>query len=329
MNRRMIIVIIVVLVCLLLDYCVLLYTRSSRKKKTFTMLPMVKFLYLVQTDTCLPRNLLSVEMIGSAEACQCEILVLSFKEACRENPMEHVEYFFNSDATSWNRGRNLLFEALKIRSKKYLYYIFMDDDIILQSKASRMNPWRAFENFLEEIEPAVGIAEVDYGEYGNLYYVYNGRKKRNCTLKETPDYIPITHFDSAFNAFHYKAVDSILPYPTKFDNISWWFSGWYATIKSEIIFAGQTIAHTTIIATNLHHRQYPRKHPDGTDWIAIMKEIEDSLPEEYRNVSLFWDWKKGYEHEQTSPALCLPPPPPHMPIKPFGYLEQVDSILTS
>ena len=328
MNQR-VMVVVVIMTCL--SYCVLFYMSSiwkMNKPNLYTMLPIVngKFLYLVQTGSCLPDHLMSLETFGNSTVCECDILVLSYKELCGDNATEHVEYIFDSSATTWNRGRNRLFEAMRLRRKKYLYYIFMDDDIILRSKASRMNPWRAFENFLEEIEPAIGIAEVD--GYGNLDFVYNGRKERNCTLEGTPDYLPIAHFDSAFNAFHYKAVESILPYPTKFDNISWWFSGWYATIKSEVIFAGQTLALTKVMVLNSRHRAYPRKYPDAKDWIAIMEVIEASLPQEYRNVSLFLDWKKGHEHEQTSPALCLPPPPPHMPIKPFGYLEQVDSILT-
>ena len=53
-----------------------------------------------------------------------------------------------------------------------------------------------------------------------------------CTLSESTDYLPIAHFDSAFNAFHYKAVQHILPYVV---NMFWWFSGWYATNKSKII----------------------------------------------------------------------------------------------
>ena len=208
----------------------------------FTMVPtfVTKFLYLVQTGSCLPKHLKSVETIGNGTVCQCDVLVLSFKTVCHENPLEHIEYIFNSSANSWNLRRNLLYEATMARREKYLYYIFMDDDIIIRSKVKNLNsePWRVFEMFLKDIESAVGIAEVE--GFGNLDFVYNGRKEQNYTLNETPDYIPIAHFDSAFNAFHYEAVDSVLPYPTKFDNISIWLSGWYATIKCEVIFAGQT-----------------------------------------------------------------------------------------
>ena len=197
----------------------------------------------------------------------------------------------------------------------------MDDDIALKIKQKNKNPWRVFETFLEQIEPAVGIVDIEPRVH--LRIMYNGRMKQKCSLKETPDYLPIIHFDSesAFNAFYYKAVDSILPYPTKFDNISWWFSGWYAAVKSEVVFAGQTLVHTKVVADNSNHHPYPRKLPNGKEWIAIMKEVKVSLPEEYCNISLFLDWKKGHEREQTSLTLCLPPPPPHMPIEPFGYLQ--------
>ena len=321
MNQLQRVVVITVMIgCLLYGIVFYVGTRKMDQRQTFTMLPVVtttKLLYLVQTDSCLPDHLLSVKTIGNAESCHCDVLVLSFKQECSKNPLEHVDYIFNSSATSWNRGRNLLFEETRKRGK-YLYYIFIDDDIGLIIKQKNVNPWRVFETFLEQIEPAIGIVEM---ETLHLPLVYNGRIEQNCTLDEIPDYLPIVHFDSAFNAFHYKAVDSILPYPTKFDNISWWFSGWYAAVKSEVVFAGQTLVHTKVFADNFNHRPYPRKHPSRKDWIAIMKEIEISLPEKYRNLSLFLEWKKGHEREQTSPTLCLLPPPPHMPIKPFGYLQ--------
>lgn len=45
------------------------------------------------------------------------------------------------------------------RNEKYLYYIFMDDGIDLKTRSQYKlagNPWRLFENFLGQIEPAVG-----------------------------------------------------------------------------------------------------------------------------------------------------------------------------
>ena len=205
--------------------------------------------------------------------------------------------------------------------KKYLYYIFMDDDIVLQTK-TRKNPWRVFEDFLMRTEPAVGI--VDVTNNLRLPRVYESRKQRGCSLNETSDYIPTVHFDSAFNAFHYQAVDHILPYPCTFDNISWWFSGWYAIIKCEIVFSGQVVLHTELIANNPKHRPYPRKLlvTNTSDFYAILNKVEVDLPEEYQNAHFLLEWKKdGIDHQKLSSTICLPPPP-RMPIKPFAYLDR-------
>ena len=289
-----------------------------------------KFLYLLQTESCIPGNLDSSKAIGNGSYCQCDVLVLSYKQKCRESTLDHVKYLFDPSST-WNVGRNLLYLTAMNRSKKYLYYIFMDDDIILKTDSKHnynnniVNPWRQFEFFLEEIEPAVGI--VDINARRRLKLVYEARKRMGCTLGENADYLPIAHFDSAFNAFHYKAVQHILPYTIKFDNISWWFSGWYATIKSEIIFTGQSVVYTKLIAMNNQHRPYPRKmalNDETHHWPEILKEVTADLSGKYPkfNVNLILEWfKQGPSHTKRSSALCLPPPPPHMPIKPFAYLE--------
>ena len=41
-----------------------------------------------------------------------------------------MQYLFNS-STTWTSGRNVLYEEAMKRDTRYLYYIFMDDDIQL------------------------------------------------------------------------------------------------------------------------------------------------------------------------------------------------------
>ena len=49
--------------------------------------------------------------------------------------------------------------------ENYLYYILMDDDIFLKMDHNNfvqyINLWREFESFLEEIEPAVGVVDIN------------------------------------------------------------------------------------------------------------------------------------------------------------------------
>ena len=196
----------------------------------------------------------------------------------------------------------------------------MDDDIVLQTKTKK-NPWRVFEEFLKQIEPAVGVVEPSDNRH--LPLVNDARKQRGCTLEEASDYLPTVNFDAAFNAFHYQAVEHILPYPCKFDATSWWYSQWYVMIKCEIIFTGQVVVHTELIGSNSKHRPYPRKGPGASDWDAILNEVGIDLPEKYRNASFLLEWKKdGPEREERSSTICLPPPPPRMPIKPFACLTE-------
>ena len=278
-----------------------------------------RFLYLMQTESCLPSQLHSIEAIGNASSCQCDVLVLSFKQVCTDTPLTHVEYLFNSSSTSWGMGRNVLFEVAKRRNEQYLYYIFMDDDIVLETKTKK-NPWRIFEEFLKRIEPAIGA--VDIGDHLWLRRAYKGRENKGCSLKEPSDYLPVPRFDAAFNAFHYQAVDYILPYSCRFDVTSWWFAALYVNIKCEVIFAGQSVLHTELGAINPQHLPYPRKMADSSEWTAIVDEVVADLPEKYQNARLLSDWRRdGYKHEHISSTLCLPPLPPQTPIKPFAYLE--------
>ena len=61
-----------------------------------------RILYLVQTESCLPKHLNSADGIGDTNICQCDVVVLSYKQQCNEiKPPEHVEYLFNLSA-SWN-----------------------------------------------------------------------------------------------------------------------------------------------------------------------------------------------------------------------------------
>lgn len=280
-----------------------------------------RFLYLSQTENCLPNKLLSADVIGNTTACQCDVLVLSYKKKCTKNPHKHVKYLFNSD-TSWASGRNFLYEKAKKRGKVYLYYIFMDDDIGLHTKTRNSNPWREFEDFLKQVEPAV--AAIDTNTNGMLQHVLNGRKQKQCTLTGDYSYIATARFDPAMNAYHYEATDYILPYTTRYDKTSWWYPDLYFEIKCELMFAGQIVIHIRVTGTNPKHRPYPRGNPSSSKWSTMVDQVAAELPEQYRNASLLSEWKRdGLDHRRKSSTLCLSPPPPHMPIRPFAYLDKV------
>ena len=77
----------------------------------------VRFLYLLQTEICLPSNLLTNEALGDGHL-DFHVIVLSFKQRCDDNSLPHVDYIFNS-STTWTTGRNILYET----AMKYLFVL--------------------------------------------------------------------------------------------------------------------------------------------------------------------------------------------------------------
>lgn len=67
-----------------------------------------RFLYLLQTESCLPHSLRSVKALGNSIACRCDVLVLSYKQRCNNTLPVHVKYISAGSPTSWNEGRNLI-----------------------------------------------------------------------------------------------------------------------------------------------------------------------------------------------------------------------------
>ena len=107
-------------------------------------------------------------------------------------------------------------ERARTTDNDYLYYIFMDDDCVVEEDkdlARKLdmplagNPFRTFERFLLEWEPAVGYTRYDWQHY---------EKGRAVNLGH--------NIDGLFNAFHREALSSLLPYYTGFDSESWLYS---------------------------------------------------------------------------------------------------------
>ena len=306
----------VLLICSL----ILLVVIVCKIQRLHVPLEPLRFLYLVQTESCLPRNLASPEVLGDPSSCNCDVLALNFKERCSniDISLPHVEYVFNS-STTWTTGRNLLYELAMKRNEIYHYYIFIDDDLelyIIKEENKTQNPWRAFESSLKTVEPAVGILYVRALSKD----LYNYRKAKNCTLNGTHDFIPIVYFDAAFNAFHYKAVQHILPYSAKYDNITWWYSQLDIDIKCELMFRGQVALHTYVFTQNSKHRPYRKEHITNQVIIQKVNDVVKTIPKQYQNTTVIQEWKKyGLKHISNSSTLCLPPTSPHKPIVPYGH----------
>lgn len=107
---------------------------------------------------------------------------------------------------SWAGGRNLLLDLAK--PSDYDYYIFVDDDAQLVQGS-----FDVFEELLLENLPYLGLPLCDEIEK-------SGRWCRHQAVQ-----IPIA-FDQIMQAFSRDAVSDqiLLPYCTRFDELSWWYS---------------------------------------------------------------------------------------------------------
>ena len=320
-----------VLISILLNVVVILNTRenSALGGRYHGQTPSVKpFIYLTQTESCLPSNLASAAEIGNSSTCRCGVIVLSYREECKERTPSHINYMFQPQST-FASGRNLLYYAARTRKSGYHYYIFLDDDVSLKfniftpPEMKELQPFRVMEDWLLDYEPVVGVLD---------YQVHNGaetlleRRRRNCGMNATVTVLPTIFYDQILNAYHYKAIDHILPYPTLYDNMSWYVTGKRVMSVVELKFRGQGLLFTPVTVCNKQHRRYPKNiHPEGgvmnKIWRKFIEEIQLSAPTIYQNQSLFKTFKEGlWGYVENSPTYCMEVIP-HQPIVPFAHFN--------
>lgn len=281
------------------------------------------FIYLTQTEKCLPPNLATSSQIGDPETCNCDAIVLSWRAKCGEYNHSHVSYLFDPNA-GWISGRNLLFFAAMERRPGYHYYIFLDDDAVLKYNEftpvdmTKLSPWRVVEEWLLDYEPAVGV--LHYNFHHGASVVLN-RRQDLCGINDTSLVLPTVYFDSVFNAFHHKAVEHILPYPTQYEHLSWYGINIHVVATVEVKFPGQALLYAAVTAGNPKHRGYERTTRYLTNMSReFIEEIRQQAPPELRNHVLFKELHKsprGYlEHSHT---FCLNVTR-QQPIIPYRYL---------
>ena len=279
--------------------------------------PPHNILYLIQTEQCIPPYFQLNDVFGIPNS-GFEVIVLSYKEACLDSSMPHVQYLLDN-RTTWTTGRNVLFEAAMNRNQKYLYYVFMDDDFALgDPRHQLMGPWRRFESSLRSYEPA--IAAIDHGWVPRIRDFH---AERQCS-GEAAEFIGTVWFDAICNAFHYKAIRHILPYDPTFDQQTWWASQMSVIIRSEVLFRGQVVLHAELFGDNTKHRPYPRDFNFTPDMLHHMTKDLDTLVPTFcarcANVTIQqWRTMKPMEHGSSSPTLCLPSAPYHDTITPGRY----------
>ena len=295
---------------------------NATTHKAVTSVTAKPFIYLTQTEQCLPQHLASSTRIGDSKTCNCDVIVLSYKEECRDKKPSHISYVFAKEST-WTTGRNLLYFVAIERIRHYHYYIFLDDDVDLgfnsfsSQEMKRLTPFRAFEEWLLDDEPAVGV--TNYKDNTLLQ-----RRRLMCGTNESSVVVPVMWFDALFNAFNHEAIRHILPYPTQYDKQSWWISQLHVICSVELTFRGQALENAAICAYNKQHRAYPRgdKLFSARIPVDIIENIQNKAPAAYQNRTLFKTLKTGQleRHCVNTTTYCMNTTHRH-PIVPYSHFE--------
>ena len=266
-----------------------------KAQSSMEVLPTKPFIYLTETEQCLPSNLATSSQIGDPETCDCDVIVLSFRTKCREDNRSHVSYLFDP-STGWASGRNVLFFAALDRRPGYHYYIFINDDTVLKYNKftpvdmRRMSPFRAVEKWLLDYEPAVGVLDYRFHNGANVVLT---RRRELCGINETSLILPTVFFDAIFNAFHCKAVEHLLPYPTQYEHRNWFNINIYTVTTVEVKFPGQALLFAPVTAGNPIHRPYGRNLKNSTVIrYEYIEQIRQEAPPQLRNHAVFQELVK-------------------------------------
>lgn len=294
-------------------------TEKSTKNSTTKL-----FIYLTQTEQCLPPNLATSSAIGDPNTCNCDVIVLSFQTECQEQKSPHITYLFDPN-TGWGSGRNVLYFAAINRTVGYYYYIFVDEDVFLSfneftsPEMKKLQPFRVVEQWLLDYEPVVGV--LDYGVHHGASWTYD-RRQVICKITERSLVIPTVWFDGVYNAHHHKSIKHLFPYRVQYEKISWWSLHRYMFSAVELKFRGQALMFVPVTAGNPTHRSYPKSLTDiVTYWRDYIDTIREEAPLVYRNRSLFEDFKQNLENYVYNTKTYCMTVERHQPIVPYAHFD--------
>jgi hypothetical protein len=105
------------------------------------------------------------------------------------------------------------------------------------------NPFRTFENFLLEWQPALGSARHDRQHYDQGQAVAIGHAP-----------------DGLFSAFHRETLSFLLPYYTGFDSESWLYSQHIVNHMADLLYHSHRLRYNLVVASRTRRQDYgPRK----------------------------------------------------------------------
>ena len=295
---------------------------TQRGKELPTRKP---FVYLTETEQCLPPYLASSSQIGDPQTCNCDVIVLSYRVKCQENDQPHVSYLFDPN-TLFASGRNVLFFAAMDRRPGYHYYIFLNDDTVLKynkftpADMKTLSPFRAVEAWLLDYEPVAGV--LDYKVHHGADVILALRRNL-CGINETSLVLPTVLFDALFNAYHHKAIEHILPYPTQYERECAFCSHRKALIAVEVKFGGQALMFAPVTGGNRLHRRHNETNRMNMGNISreMVENFKWQAPAKLRSHVIFEMLDKGAKHHLSlhSRSYCANVTR-HQPIIPYNHL---------
>ena len=190
----------------------------------------MKYIYLIQGKSSEVLN--SLKLIPKNRFCIC----LTYDIEINDNLHDDIKFLFKPK-TTWAEGRNILLSKILALNITFDYLIFLDDDVFF-SKGSFL----ALEILITKYKPLVGIPLTNVILESNRY-------NKNLEIQH-----PIG-MDQIVQVYNKQVVKEniILPYITKFDNLSWWYS---CEINTHLIlskYRGKVLQFNNIIIINKNH----------------------------------------------------------------------------
>jgi len=243
-----------------------------------------KIVYLVQTSDYIPDYVKVLEDMGR------DVYILSYKE-----PVKHENSIFFPNST-FATGRNKL---AGIVPKDYLYYVFLDDDVNLLVREERYpedegkNPWKIFDDFLLEYEPAIGTAYCGRGTSNSPMLTYLSDEETN-TLKE---------FEVIIMAIHKDIMNICFPMYTGFDDSSWFWTCTSHLLFMAAISKSSLLQCNKLLLLNKFHRGETSQHIRSNKLLYDICKKSLLCQEDKDNAYVLWvNREPAGEYEKPYPG---------------------------
>jgi hypothetical protein len=209
------------------------------------------------------------------------------QDNCHSLPDQDRECLF-IPGTTWSQGRNFLVQHVKNTITPDVAYITLADaDIRLQCQHT--NCYQLWLEFLEKTNPPAAFV------IGNDFYLL-GKTPPNTMFQSDA-------FDAAYNAYHVDAIDTILPYETKFDQRSWWIAQSVLWQRIHCFAPVYAVGPLDIFYENAGHQPYPRGRDRGQEIQAqrnFTSTINVSLPLPAEDYKVNWNMDHVVPITQTN-----------------------------